>query len=98
MLEKRKAPRIKYSGTCILSRGTPSGIETWTTEIVDLSLTGAMLKSPENWPGSVGDTVRISLKMDSENAELKLDGKIRHQSPNTLGIDFTDLDLEGTKI
>jgi len=94
MREKRDYPRIQHNGFCILSREETTKIETWQSNVINISVNGASIQSPDNWPGSINDNVRMTLILDGTDVELKLSGTITHQHPGILGIKFSTLNLD----
>jgi hypothetical protein len=94
MKEKREFPRIHPIGYCILSREGATDLETWQSNIVDITAQGALIQCPDNWPGIQSDHVRMTLILEGENIELKLSGIVVSQQPSILGINFLSLNLD----
>lgn len=94
MREKREFPRVHHIGYCIMSREGSTEIETWQSNILDITAHGASIQCPDNWPGIQNDNVRMTLILEGEDIELKLSGIIVHQQPGILGIKFLSLNLD----
>jgi hypothetical protein len=94
MPENRKFPRIQHSGICILTRECSDEIETWSVNVVNISVIGALVECPGDWPGLKNDNVRITLILDGSDVELKLSAFIVHQDPAVLGLKFLTLNLK----
>jgi len=94
MREKRKSTRVQHSGFCILSREGYNKIETWHCDFINISVDGASIQCPDNWPGYINDNVRMTLILDGTDVELKLSATITHQQLGTLGIKFLTLNLD----
>jgi hypothetical protein len=94
MKEKRKFPRIHHAGYCILSREDSTDIETWQSNVLNISAHGASIQCPDNWPGMESDNVRMTLILEGVDIALKLSGIIIHQQPGILGIKFLTVNLD----
>lgn len=92
MSEKRKFSRIIFSGQCSLNEKT-SG-EIWQTELVDISLKGALVHKPDNWHYQENTPVQLQLCLEGSDIVLEGDGVICHQEEGRLGIKFLTLSLE----
>jgi len=94
MTEKREFPRVHHAGYCILSREGATEIETWQSNILDITAHGASIECPDNWPGMENDNVRMTFILEGVDIELKLGGIIVHQQPGILGIQFLTVNLD----
>ncbi|PKH01408.1 hypothetical protein CXF72_17210 [Psychromonas sp. MB-3u-54] len=94
MKDKREFPPIHPIGYCILSREGATDLETWQSNILEITAQGASIQCPDNWPGIQNDNVRMTLILEGEDIELKLSGIIMHQQPGVLGINFLSLNLD----
>ena len=93
MIEKREFPRVKHRGFCILAREESAEIDTWQCNIINISAHGALIECPDNWPGAKNDNVRMTLILDGDDIDIKMDGIIAHQHPGVLGVEFVALTL-----
>jgi hypothetical protein len=55
----RRFIRIPFDGQARLY----SSIAMWDTEVVDLSLRGALIRRPEGWIGKIGMNLRLELRL-----------------------------------
>lgn len=97
MREKRKFPRVSYSGICIITRESDDDIETWQVDVVNISIHGALISCPDNWPGSKQDNLRLTLKLDDLDVELKITACVAHQNPIEIGVEFLSLSIESAE-
>ncbi|MEH6452056.1 MAG: PilZ domain-containing protein [Psychromonas sp.] len=97
MLENRKFPRVKHTGICIMTRESDNDIETWQVDLVNLSINGALISCPDNWPGSVKDNLRLTLILENVDVELKIDACVAHQTPIEIGVEFLSLNVESAQ-
>jgi hypothetical protein len=56
---KRRYHRVPFDGQARLYSSTSM----WDTEVVDLSLRGALVKTPEGWNGKSGMNLRLELRL-----------------------------------
>ena len=94
MLENRTFPRVQHRGICILTWEGLDEIETWSVDVINISVSGALIESPANWPGFKNDNVRITLILEGSDIELKIGAFIVHQNPAVLGLKFLTLNLK----
>jgi c-di-GMP-binding flagellar brake protein YcgR len=94
MSERRKFSRINFTEQCSLSETTSGKTVTWDTDILDISLNGALIRSPENYNKSENIPVLLSLKLTGSDIVLEIKGVICHQEESFLGVKFTSISLE----
>jgi len=94
MREKREFQRVHHDGYCILSREGATDLETWQSNILDITAHGAAIQCPDNWPGIQNDNVRMTFILEGVDIELKLSGVIVHQQLGVLGIQFLTVNLD----
>ncbi|MCG6202468.1 PilZ domain-containing protein [Psychromonas antarctica] len=94
MSERRKFSRINFTEQCSLSETTSGKTVTWDTDILDISLNGALIRSPENYNQSENIPVLLSLKLTGSDIVLEIKGVICHQEESFLGVKFTSISLE----
>ncbi|MFT6905877.1 MAG: hypothetical protein ACJAS1_002540 [Oleiphilaceae bacterium] len=94
MSERRKFSRIIFTGHCTLSEEVSGKTETWPTEILDISLSGALVLSPESWHNKENTPVQLNLHLEGSDIILELGGMVCHQEEGLLGVKFTTLSLE----
>lgn len=69
---KRHFSRIAMDSTVkLLSDSTPQ-----ESELIDISLKGALITQPENWTGKIGDTCRIEVLLESAEIMIEMEGSI----------------------
>ena len=94
MSEKRKFSRILFTGQCSLNKKISGEIKTWKTELLDISLKGALVYKPESWHFQEKTPLQLHLYLEGSDIVLKSDGIICHQDEKRLGIKFLTLSLE----
>lgn len=94
MSERRKFSRIIFNGHCSLSEEVSGEKVTWSTEILDISLSGALVLCPNNWHNKENTAVQLNLHLEGSEIVLELGGVVCHQEEGLLGVKFTTLGLE----
>ncbi|WP_094752045.1 PilZ domain-containing protein [Psychromonas sp. CD1] len=94
MSEKRKFSRISFSGHCFLSKKVNSKEILWQSELLDISLNGALIQRPDEWLNNDNETLQLNLKFDHSDVELNIKCTVCHQEEFCLGIKFITLSLE----
>lgn len=94
MAERRRFSRIIFSGDCSLSEEIAGETEIYETELVDISLNGALVHRPENWHDSLETLVNLNLTLTGSDIILEINGVVCHQEDGLLGIKFLTLSLE----
>jgi hypothetical protein len=94
MSERRRFSRVIFSGDCSLSEEIAGEVEISKTELVDISLNGALVYRPEAWHDEPGALVNLNLTLAGSDIILEINGIICHQKEDLLGIKFLTLSLE----
>jgi len=63
------------------------------TEVIDLSLKGALVARPQDWQGAVGDACRLEIQL-SDEAAIEMDMAVAHQATDCIGFRCTQIDME----
>jgi hypothetical protein len=63
------------------------------TELLDISLKGALIKVPPQWAGRLGDTCRIDLRL-ADDAEIEMRAIVAHIEGRHVGLRCEDIDLD----
>ncbi len=89
---KRRFTRVIHD-----SRVTISGpSQTWQTQLIDISLKGALVTRPDGWEKNPGDRFSINIEL-GENADIVISMEvvaIAHASENSIGFECLDIDVE----
>lgn len=94
MSERRKFSRVVFSGDCSLSEEIAGEIEISETELLDISLNGALVLRPKEWHDEPGALINLNLTLSGSDIILEISGIICHQEEGLLGIKFLTLSLE----
>lgn len=94
MTERRRFARVVFSGDCSLSEEVAGRFEISKTELVDISLNGALVHRPKDWHDEPGTMINLNLNLAGSDIILEIEGIICHQEEQVLGIKFLALSLE----
>ncbi len=89
-MERRHFTRIIFSAPVELRQQG----SVWETELLDLSLNGALIKRP---PGFIGDSeaaVMVAIRLAGLPSTILLQGKLVHQNSSELGISCDLMDID----
>lgn len=89
--ERRHFTRIAFSADAILI--DTSGNRQWHTELVDISLKGALIKRPADWEVTPSDAFSLQLILDS-NTKLRFDVRVVYLQRDRIGLHIEQLDLD----
>lgn len=76
--------RMPIHSTVLLSRGGDS----WTTDIEDISASGALVRKPTGWSGRVGDTFVLDM-MIGEDLHIHLEATVARETAEYLGFAYS---------
>lgn len=69
-----------------------SGNGLWNSQILDLSLKGALLKRPPNWQGTVGEIFRVKINLEDFSG-ITMSVEIAHIKEDSIGAKWTKIDV-----
>ena len=92
--ERRRFSRISYSGECFIKEDSSDPSFTLKTEILDLSLNGALIHRHEDWTDKLNKEVTLFFTLSGSDICLEIKGVICHSEEKVLGMKFVSLPLE----
>ncbi|MGE6106698.1 PilZ domain-containing protein [Aeromonas sobria] len=90
MTERRHFSRILYATPASLSQGS----QTWTTQLVDVSLQGALLVRPSDWLSGPERDYRLSFRLAGSDIVLTMEVELSHEEGNRLGFYCHHMDID----
>lgn len=88
--EKRKFHRISFDAPCELH-----AIDSvWTTEVLDISLKGVLVKRPEGWDVPLNQPCEVVIHLDGEQVGIVMAVELKHIESQRLGFKCEYIDLE----
>ncbi|HTN32463.1 MAG TPA: PilZ domain-containing protein [Marinobacter sp.] len=88
--EKRRFQRIHFDAPCELHYQE----SVWTTEVLDISLKGVLVKRPEAWDVPLKQPCEVVIHLNGNNAGIVMAVELRHIEAHRLGFTCKYIDLE----
>lgn len=87
---RRLFNRILFDAPCEIHLGD----RIWTSQVLDISLQGALLREPESFAGQLGDEFDIVIQLGDAAASIWMAVTLRHREEQRLGFECRTLDLD----
>ncbi len=88
--EQRRFRRISFKAQAFISHGK----DRWETQLLDISLKGALLVLPSGWKGVVGQRLDLELVIEDGALILRMETKVIHIEQDHLGLCCLHIDLD----
>ncbi|KAA1171663.1 PilZ domain-containing protein [Marinobacter salinexigens] len=88
--EKRRFHRIEFDAPCELHCLD----HVWTTEVLDISLKGVLVKRPEGWDVPLKQPSEVIIHLNDHEAAIVMAVELRHIEAHRLGFKCQYIDLE----
>jgi len=86
--ERRQFRRLPFQADIQLFSG--NGL--WNSQILDISLKGALLEKPPNWNGKVGEIYRVKINLEDFSG-ITMSVVIAHIKEDCIGAQWTKIDV-----
>lgn len=94
MIENKNQERRRFTRIPLIKAVTLySGMEALASQILDLSLKGALLTCPENHFPQQGDIYRLSIPVENSSAII-MNIQVIHVNEETFGAEWTQIDMD----
>lgn len=90
MENKRHYTRVLFSTPATLSVAQQS----FDTSILDLSLKGALISTPDSLGECVGKTVTLDFALQGSDVHIDMIGEVAHCEPHSVGIKWQKIDID----
>ena len=87
---KRKFSRILMDSDVSVSSDT----DDWKSELVDISLNGALIVKPDDWYESRNNNFELDIRLDGDSVRIHMLGEIAHEEDDYIGFHCKQIDLE----
>ncbi|MCP4994625.1 MAG: PilZ domain-containing protein [Gammaproteobacteria bacterium] len=87
--ERRNFHRILFDAACTLT--TTDG--TYNSTLMDVSLNGVLMATPEAWGGACGDQADLKIHLTDEEI-ISMDVEVTHQEQGHVGLRCIHIDME----
>ena len=90
--EKRRFTRIPFEATAHVVNAEGS----WHSPLIDISLKGALVSTPENWKGQVGEKFLIELSLDGgeDDISIRMEAEVTHMEKAHIGFNCLHIGLD----
>lgn len=88
--ERRFFSRILFDALCEIHLGD----RIWPSQVLDISLHGALLKAPEDFSGEPGDGYTVIVWLSDNTTCITMGATLRHKEDDQLGFECRSLDLD----
>ncbi len=89
--ERRQFIRINFDANAVLI--DPANDRQWQTELIDISLKGALIKRPDGWKAIESQPFILRLIL-ADQIELRFEVRVVHMKNDHVGLQIEHLDLE----
>ena len=88
--EQRRFKRIPFDAKVeMLCAG-----DHWHSNIIDLSLRGALIKRPDTWEGKAGDACLLKISLGDDEAQIKMQTSVIHIEGHYIGLNCVGIDID----
>jgi len=90
IVEKRKFTRIPFQAAVHIV----SVEGNWQSELIDVSLQGVLVTTPEKWHAEIDDHYLIELQIEDSDISIRMEAAVAHINDNSLGFQCKHIDLD----
>ncbi len=88
--DKRRFSRIPFDANVLLSK---DGKE-WRTSMLDISLNGLLVRTPENWEAVVGQHLDAEILFSDAGPVIAAEVTVAHQQDGRIGLQVLNIDVD----
>jgi hypothetical protein len=88
--ERRQFHRVLFDAPATIVRNE----NTYPTTLIDISLKGALLLTPADWPGALGDKITIEVMLNNIDAVISMHAVCAHEENQHIGVLCKEIDME----
>lgn len=89
-MNNRRFSRVNFKGKAHLDTGNQSLV----TDVLDLSLKGALVTKPSNWPTDVASLLQLRIQLEDFPIELAMTVSVAHMSDSLIGLHCEKIDID----
>lgn len=88
--ERRRFQRILFNAPANIVRREIA----YPTTLIDISFKGALLRTPADWTGTLGDEVTIEVMLNKNDAVISMHAVCAHEENQHIGVLCKEIDVE----
>ncbi|MDH5356067.1 MAG: PilZ domain-containing protein [Gammaproteobacteria bacterium] len=88
--DKRRFSRIPFQSKIRLSNEKGE----WFSQLLDISLKGALIKLPDNWNGAAGDQLEVEITLDASEITISMSASVAHIENDHIGLSCNHIDID----
>lgn len=89
-MDNRRFSRILFSSEASLEQDNV----VFNTQVLDLSLKGALINRPSDWSGDIGSHAVLTFKLAQSDLELIMEVTVAHIHPSSIGLRCERIDID----
>jgi hypothetical protein len=86
----RHHSRISFDAQAYLRSNT----NVWQTQLIDISLKGALIARPADWQGAKGDSYMLELLLDDDQTLIRMTVTVMHAQADRIGLHCEHIDID----
>ena len=90
MVERRRFFRVVFSTPAELAQGE----QIWHTRLLDLSLQGALVEQPLDWPEQNPGRYELSFSLADSDIRISMEVELTHKAQNRWGFYWHHIDID----
>lgn len=87
---QRVFSRVFFDAPCQIRRGE----QCWRSQVLDISLRGALLREPPGFEGEADDYFDLIIELGDGAVTINMEAALRHRGDQCLGFECMTLDLD----
>lgn len=89
-MEQRHFSRVRFTGKAEVN--VYEDLQ-YMTEVLDLSLQGALIRRPPEWPSPSPEKVQLTVHLDQFPLQLNMEACVAHESVRVIGLKCLKIDI-----
>lgn len=90
MAERRKFSRLPFPAETVLVAGN----RRFTTQLIDISMKGALVSAPQGWVGKNGTPAVLQIRLEDSDVVIAMEVEAAHVEPTRLGLRCRSIDVD----
>ncbi|MCU7876412.1 MAG: PilZ domain-containing protein [Candidatus Thiodiazotropha sp. (ex Lucinoma borealis)] len=92
--ERRRFHRILFDAPVSMELNK----KTYQSELLDVSLKGALVRTPTEWAGQVGDNLILRINLDDADTVITMQAICAHVEEERIGVLCKEIDMESISL